>query len=112
MTCTGSASAAWSVVMGPGLAATRRPGMTTELRRLRLRGLITQGAAQDLADRCLGQLVAEFDDLRTLVVGEFARHEFHQLGLRERGIAPHHKSLHGLARRRVRHANYRTFEHA
>src|SRR4051812_8045864 len=112
MTCTGCATAAWPVVMGPGLAATRRPGTTARLRRLLLRGLITQRAAQDLADRRLWQLITEFDDLRALVVGEFARHEFHQLGLGERRIAPHHEGLHGLTRRRIRHADYRAFEHA
>src|SRR3954469_14541953 len=87
-----------------------RPGNDEKkLRRLLLRRLVTQRAAQDLADRSLRQLVAEFDEFRPLVIGEPLRDEMLQLVLGERRIALDDECLHGLARSFVRHADHGAF---
>src|SRR5438132_10411419 len=67
----------------------------------RLRGflhrLVAQRPAQNLADIGLRQLGAEFDVLRTLVVGELVDAELEHILLRQRRILLDAERLHRLA---------------
>ena len=66
----------------------------------------------DLADVRLRQIVAELDQSRHFVAGEFASAEIaHRLGIKRR-IAAHDKSLDGFPAGRVRHTDYGAILHA
>src|SRR6188472_3475803 len=92
------------------LFATHHSPFAGKSRRLLLRRLVTQRAAQDLADRSLRQFGAEFDKLRPLVVGELLGDETLQLILGERRVALYDEGLHSLARSFIGHADHGTFE--
>src|SRR5580704_7121858 len=74
--------------------------------------VLAQILAQDLTDVRLRQFVAELDQSRHFVAGEFASAEIaHRLGVKRR-IAAHDKSLDGFPAGRVRHTDYAAILHA